>query len=319
MAVFISKTWGYLTPTAIATRRNFIYDQAMHLIGESSLTSAFEPGVAYEHLWLGDRPVAEEDLGGQTYWTVTDHLGTPFMETFGTRTTAWRIESEPYGWVYSLRSGSDRHQPLRFPGQEAEQLNQGNNGATEKRYNIFRWYHPKWGRYSQGDPLRNPFAAKSSVFSYTADNPTRFRDLLGLDCGPCCNTPGDFAADKGRILASVNHDLFVYLASHFYVPQTYCGTFADVVEGGINRAKPQCHDAAPVFSAEKTPIAPSWPAHAAMAIKPCNTNSWQDGVILDPWPSGVLGEYPWDMWRPGLRRYTPTITYPNLIHPAKCE
>jgi hypothetical protein len=56
-----------------------------------------------------------------------------------------------------------------------------------------------------------------------------------------------------------------------------------------------------------------------MAIKPCNTNSWQDGVILDPWPSGVLGEYPWDMWRPGLRRYTPTITYPNLIHPAKCE
>jgi uncharacterized protein RhaS with RHS repeats len=137
MAVFISKTWGYLTPTAIATRRNFIYDQAMHLIGESSLTSAFEPGVAYEHLWLGDRPVAEEDLGGQTYWTVTDHLGTPFMETFGTRTTAWRIESEPYGWVYSLRSGSDRHQPLRFPGQEAEQLNQGNNGATEKRYNIF--------------------------------------------------------------------------------------------------------------------------------------------------------------------------------------
>ena len=122
MAVFISKTWGYLTPTAIATRRNFIYDQAMHLIGESSLPSAFEPGVAYEHLWLGDRPVAEEDLGGQTYWTVTDHLGTPFMETFGTRTTAWRIESEPDGCVYSLRSGSDRHQPLRFPGQEAEQL-----------------------------------------------------------------------------------------------------------------------------------------------------------------------------------------------------
>jgi len=145
MAVFISKTWGYLTPTAIATRRNFIYDQAMHLIGESSLTSAFEPGVAYEHLWLGDRPVAEEDLGGQTYWTVTDHLGTPFMETFGTRTTAWRIESEPYGWVYSLRSGSDRHQPLRFPGQEAEQLNQGNNGTTEKRYNIF-------GRQPQAGP-----------------------------------------------------------------------------------------------------------------------------------------------------------------------
>jgi YD repeat-containing protein len=145
MAVFISKTWGYLTPTASATRRNFIYDQAMHLIGESNLTSAFDPGVAYEHLWLGDRPVAEEDLGGQTYWTVTDHLGTPFMETFGTKTTAWRIESEPYGWVYSLRSGSDRHQPLRFPGQEAEQLNQGNNGATEKRYNIF-------GRQPQAGP-----------------------------------------------------------------------------------------------------------------------------------------------------------------------
>ena len=150
MAVFISATWKYLTPTATATRRNLIYDSSMHLIAESSLTSAFSPGVAYEHLWLGDRPVAEEDVSGaQTYWTITDHLGTPFMQTFAAKTTKWRIENEPYGWVYSLRSGSDWHQPLRFPGQEAEQFNLGLNGASEKRYNIFRWYHPKWGRYSQ--------------------------------------------------------------------------------------------------------------------------------------------------------------------------
>jgi RHS repeat-associated protein len=179
MAVFISKTWGYLTPTASATRRNFIYDQAMHLIAESSLSSTFDPGIAYEHLWLGDRPVAEEDVsGGQTFWTITDHLGTPFMETFAARTTAWRIESEPYGWVYSLRSGSDRHQPLRFPGQEAEQLNQGNNGATEKRFNIFRWYHPKWGRYSQGDPIG--LSGSMNLFAYAEGAPSRLTDPLGL-------------------------------------------------------------------------------------------------------------------------------------------
>jgi len=52
----------------------------MHLIAESELTSAFEPEVAYDYLWLRDRPVAEEDVGtAQTTWTVTDHLGTPFI------------------------------------------------------------------------------------------------------------------------------------------------------------------------------------------------------------------------------------------------
>ena len=194
MAAFISRTWSYSTPVPTSTRRHFLYDGAMHLIAESELTSAFEPAVAYEYLWLGDRPVAEEDIGAaQTTWAVTDHLGTPFMQTFASGATAWRVEYEPYGHVYSLRSGADRHQPLRLPGQEAEQLNLGLNGATEKSYNIFRWYRGKWGRYSQADPVKTVglMASRDSLRTaslhddaYGGGNPLTFVDPLGL-CKAC--------------------------------------------------------------------------------------------------------------------------------------
>jgi RHS repeat-associated protein len=235
MAVFISKTWGYLTPTASATRRNFIYDQAMHLIGESSLTSAFDPGIAYEHLWLGDRPMAEEDLGGQTYWTVTDHLGTPFMETFAAKTTAWRIESEPYGWVYSLRSGSDRHQPLRFPGQEAEELNTGgttHNGATEKRYNIFRWYHPKWGRYSQVDRNLRPRPEEPNPFGYVADRPVTARDPFGLNIvyNASCQ-PVLVKSEEGSQIVVVPRGGAAFADGFYNATPLFCGRFCGAGSG----------------------------------------------------------------------------------------
>jgi RHS repeat-associated protein len=205
MAVFITATWSYGTPAPTAARRNFIYDQSMHLVAESDLSAAFDPTVTYEHVWLGDRPVADEDVtGGQTSWTVTDHLGTPFMELNDSSPagTLWRIEYEPYGWVYKLRSGADRHQPLRFPGQEAEQLNLGINGATEKRYNVFRWYHPKWGRYSQGDPLGTK--PSLNLFAYTSGRPSRFTDRLGLlavdgqSCSTYCTCQPQLAQAAGK-------------------------------------------------------------------------------------------------------------------------
>jgi hypothetical protein len=176
MAVFISATWGYSTPAPTGTRRNFIYDQSMHLVGESDLSAAFDPTVTYEHLWLGDRPVAEEDVtGAQTFWTITDHLGTPFMETFAAKTTAWRIEYEPYGWVYTLRSGSDRHQPLRLPGQEAEQLNLGLNGATER---CLRWRnHTSWRRKRRRAraTIASPSATRASAAGHSTSRPTPLR------------------------------------------------------------------------------------------------------------------------------------------------
>jgi uncharacterized protein RhaS with RHS repeats len=96
------------------------------------------PAIAYEYIWFDGHPVAQADAGGATHWTFTDHLGTPLLLTNSDASTYWRAEYEPFGAVYALRS-ADVHQPLRFPGQEAEQLNLGANGVTEREYNVFRW------------------------------------------------------------------------------------------------------------------------------------------------------------------------------------
>ena len=187
-------------------RRIMHYDEDMHLVAETELTSAWQRAIAYEYVVLGDQPVAQRDLGGTptTTWLVGDHLGTPFLQTASTGAVLWRVEAEPYGRVWALRTGSDRHQPLRFPGQEAEQLNLGLNGATERSYNIFRWYRPKWGRYSQADPIERHFRVKSNQpgikglrsegslwkadwggFAYAEGSPTRMTDPTGLAVWVC--------------------------------------------------------------------------------------------------------------------------------------
>jgi RHS repeat-associated protein len=57
----------------------------------------------------------------------------------------WRIEREPFGKIFKVRTGPDRHQPLAFPGQEDD--------GGETAYNVHRWYRPGWGRYTQADPI----------------------------------------------------------------------------------------------------------------------------------------------------------------------
>src|ERR1017187_6829844 len=102
----------------------------------------------------------------------SDHLGTPLLQTDSSANVYWRMETEPYGKVWALRAG-DVHQPLRLPGQVAEQFDRGTNGATERSYNNFRWYRPGWGRYSQADPIG--LAGGSNPYGYASDNPLGYR------------------------------------------------------------------------------------------------------------------------------------------------
>ncbi|HEV7242605.1 MAG TPA: hypothetical protein VGQ36_25470 [Thermoanaerobaculia bacterium] len=74
---------------------------------------------------MNNHPVAQvEPVANTTYYTFTDSLGTPLLLTRTDTSTFWRAEHEPYGKVFALR-GNDEHQPLRLPGQEAEQFNLG--------------------------------------------------------------------------------------------------------------------------------------------------------------------------------------------------
>ena len=180
-----------LKPQAISTlgRRYSFYSPEMNLLAETELkTTSGAPAILYEYVWFNGHPVAQVDAGTTTHWTFTDHLGTPLIQTDDSGAVYWRAEHEPYGSVFALRT-ADQHQPLRLPGQEAEQLNLGPNGATERSYNIFRWYRPSWGRYTQADPLRwlyslmndpQRFEGAVNSYRYALSSPTSYVDPLGL-------------------------------------------------------------------------------------------------------------------------------------------
>jgi RHS repeat-associated protein len=154
--------------------RYSLYTPELNLMSETETSTASTPAVAYDYIWFGGKPVAQVDAAtNTTHWTFTDHLGTPILQTNATGAIDWRAEYEPFGSVFTLRTGSTRHQPLRFPGQESDSVD------GEREYNIFRWYRSGWGRFTQVDPkgLRR---RELNLYSYVRGNPLRFIDPRGL-------------------------------------------------------------------------------------------------------------------------------------------
>ena len=119
------------TAATLTGTRYSIYSPEMTLLAETSLST---PTIAHEYVWFAGVPVAQIDHErGETRWTVTDHLGTPKVQTSSTGEIVWHAEHEPYGQITELRAGAGLHQPLRFPGQEAELVpGSGPNGVTEQ-------------------------------------------------------------------------------------------------------------------------------------------------------------------------------------------
>jgi len=194
--------------------RYTLYTPELSLLAETQLTSSATPTIQYEYAWFGGQPVAQFTVS-TTYWTFDDHLGTPILQTDSTGAVVWRAEHEPYGNVYKMRVAGNPHQPLRFPGQEDEQLDSGVNGATDRRYNVFRWYRASWGRYSQQDPLlrdsarphvdssfTKDSAAVTEPYTYALDNPIRLVDRIGLCSSTCPDCPNGVwaAVDRSFII-----------------------------------------------------------------------------------------------------------------------
>jgi RHS repeat-associated protein len=164
----------FVSPDATTSgkyERYSLYTPELNLLAETDLS--LSPVLAYEYVWFAGQPVAQFDIATTTtHWTFTDHLGTPIIQTDSTGTVDWRAEYEPFGRVHIYRTGSTRHQPLRLPGQEYDER------TPDRDYNIFRWYREGWGRYTQGDPLRENLV--DQPYSYASENPIRFLDPLGL-------------------------------------------------------------------------------------------------------------------------------------------
>jgi RHS repeat-associated protein len=192
-----------IAPAAVATgnRRYFFYGPELHLLAESELTTSPSPAILTEYIWFAGRPVAQSDTAGGTSWTFADHLGTPILQTSAAQGVTWRAEYEPYGAVFALRS-PDQHQPLRLPGQEAEQLSLGANGATGRSYNIHRWYDTATGRYINPDPLPPQRPDELTPYHYVNSNPIGGIDPLGLAAFKPCSKltePQACQCDKGKM------------------------------------------------------------------------------------------------------------------------
>ena len=161
------------SPRAVGDTTGYdLYTPELRLLAETEITAASTKSIAYSYLWFGDLPVASiEAATNMTRWYATDHLGTPLVMTDAGGVVIWRAEYAPYGAVFSLRTGGSLHQPLRFPGQIAQD-------GTETYYNVFRHYRSSWGRYTSSDPIG--LSGSLNVYSYAADAPTVGSDPLGL-------------------------------------------------------------------------------------------------------------------------------------------
>ena len=155
----------------------FVYDQQGQLLGEYDSAGA----ATREYVWLGSTPIAmfTPDPANATnppltYFFHTDHLNTPRVVVDKNNAIRWRWLAEPFGTTAPENNPSSLGaftQPLRFPGQYADQ----ESGLS---YNLNRDYDGSIGRYIQSDPIG--LAGGVDTHSYALNAPTMYTDPKGL-------------------------------------------------------------------------------------------------------------------------------------------
>ncbi|MCI0613718.1 hypothetical protein L0244_12090, partial [bacterium] len=147
-----------------------------------------------DYIFLGDIPAVQVTVGGifnVRQYITTNPVGMPNRLSDQTGAISWQTEEFPFGDLYS-QSMITANILLRFPGQYDE----GNNTYQ----NVWRFYFPKIGRYSQSDPLldraryynrgienstQDQLVLSSAGFThidyyaYALNNPVKFVDLKG--------------------------------------------------------------------------------------------------------------------------------------------
>jgi RHS repeat-associated protein len=156
--------------------RQFVYDEAGHLLGEYTLAGAR----VKEYVWLNDALVAVlSDFDAGTYQYIeTDHLGTPRAVVHpGSNAIIWRWDLNDTAFGEHLPNGNPDGDALsyelnlRFPGQYFD----AESGIF---YNYFRDYDAAAGRYLQPDPIG--LEGGISAYGYVSGNPLTRTDTLGL-------------------------------------------------------------------------------------------------------------------------------------------
>lgn len=135
------------------------------------------------YIWLGAAPIAQIEKSANQQPTKTsiiylhtDHLLTPRVATDSQQKIVWRWQSDTFGETLAEsdpdKDGKRTQIQLRFPGQYADE-------ESGLYYNVFRYYDPKSGRYTQSDPIG--LRGGLNNFAYVGGNPLRAFDPLGTD------------------------------------------------------------------------------------------------------------------------------------------
>ncbi|TGN99906.1 hypothetical protein PN36_32035 [Candidatus Thiomargarita nelsonii] len=105
-------------------------------------------------------------VGGEYFWFLNDHLGTPQKIVDSQGNVVWEGVYESFGKARVLVSVVESN--LRFAGQYFDV-------ESGLHYNYFRFYDPEVGRYFRVDPV---WAV--NLYTYVSGQPIRLVDPLGL-------------------------------------------------------------------------------------------------------------------------------------------
>jgi RHS repeat-associated protein len=157
--------------TAVSTGRQiYVYDEAGHLIGEYNNSGTR----LWEHVYLGDLPVAVIASGGGVFPVLSDHLGTPRQVINASKQVRWKWDNtEPFGANAANQNPANLGvfaYNLRFPGQYFD-------AETGLHYNMFRDFNPQTGRYIESDPVG--LDGGLNTYGYVGGNPVSRVDPNG--------------------------------------------------------------------------------------------------------------------------------------------
>ena len=110
------------------------------------------------------------------YYIQTDHLNTPRVVFDKANRVRWLWLAEPFGTTAPENNPGSLGvftQPLRFPGQYADQ-------ESGLFYNWNRYLDPQTGRYITSDPI-GLAGGSFSTYAYVNGNPLAYADPFGLE------------------------------------------------------------------------------------------------------------------------------------------
>jgi len=149
----------------------FHFDQVGQLIAESNSAGS----ITAEYVYLNSQPLAKIE-GVNTYYFITDYMGTPQKATDSTGAAVWSADYKPFGEV-TIDPASTITNNVRFPGQY-------HDAETGLYQNWNRNYNSGLGKYDEADPIGIQ-QGENHLYGYVAQNPLRYKDPEGLKVQKC--------------------------------------------------------------------------------------------------------------------------------------